>query len=186
MAKTIILDTETTGLLLPSGAELDQQPYIIDIGLVIAVKVGDELTTATYSQLVKPPIPLQEKITKITGITDEMLKDQPSFIDVLPKLIELFSSADTLIAHNAKFDVGMLTNELKRVKAGTNSRLAEQFKFPKNIICTVEEFQGVFGYKPKLTEVWEYVFQSTLDEQHRALSDAMDLFKICNEVGLIE
>lgn len=185
MSKTIILDTETTGLLLPSGAELEQQPYIIDIGMVIAVKVGDELTTATYSQLVKPPVPLQEKITKITGITDDMLKDQPAFVDVLPKIIELLSSADTLIAHNAKFDVGMLTNEVKRAYH-TNPSLAKQFKLPKNIICTVEEFQGVFGYKPKLTEVWEYVFQNTLDEQHRALSDAMDLFKICSEVGLIE
>ena len=173
--KVIYFDTETTGLLKPAGADLKKQPYIIDIGAIVAI---DGQITDKYSQLVKPPFLIDDTITKITKITNDMLKDQPSFKDILPDLVKLFSDCDCLVAHNAKFDMGMLINELKRAE------FLDQFPMPRRVMCTVEEFEPLFGYKPKLTEVWHKVFGTTLDEQHRALSDALDLAKICFKAGL--
>lgn len=172
--KVIYFDTETTGLIKKGIKDLSKQPYIIDIGAVI---VEDGKMT-TFESLVKPPVSLDEKITKITKLTDEDLADAPAFPDIIPELKKVFEGCDCLVIHNAAFDCGMLRNELKR------SNALSDFPKPKNVICTVEEFTPLFGRYPKLTEVWELVFHTTLDEKHRALSDAMDLYKICDHEGI--
>lgn len=170
--KVIYLDTETTGLIKPRAVALSAQPYIIDLGAVV---VEDGTITRTVSQLVKPPIPVPPEITKITGITDAELTDAPTFSDVIPLLSEIFAGADYIVAHNAAFDLAVLGFELERANV--------KLDLPK-AVCTVEEFTPIFGYKAKLTEVYEYVMGVTLDEKHRALSDATDLYKICAKVGI--
>lgn len=177
--KVIYFDTETTGLIKKGVKDLSKQPYIIDIGAVIVeVNEDGEEKIETFESLVKPPVNLEEKITKITKLTDDDLADAPAFADIIPELKKVFDNCNYLVIHNAAFDCGMLRNELKRNNALTD------FPKPKNVICTVEEFTPLFGRYPKLTEVWELVFHTTLDEKHRALSDAMDLYKICKHEGI--
>lgn len=173
--KVIYFDTETTGLLKPKMVPLEKQPYIIDIGCIVVV---DGKVVERYSQLVKPPIEIDEVITKITKITNEELKNQPSFKDVYNELKRVFADTDYVVAHNAKFDIGMLKNELKRLGK------EDDFPMPKHVICTVEEFTPLFGKYPKLTEVYKKVMGVTLDEKHRALSDANDLYTICEKAGI--
>ncbi|POO52749.1 DNA polymerase III subunit epsilon [Agrobacterium rosae] len=95
--KGIILDTETTGL----NARKDE---IIEIGVIAftfdgAGSMGD--VTAIYGGLQQPTISIPSEITRLTGITDEMVTGQSIDIAALRALIE---PADLVIAHNAGFD----------------------------------------------------------------------------------
>ncbi len=95
--KGIILDTETTGL----NAQKDE---IIEIGVIAFTfdatgNIGD--VTGIYGGLQQPSISIPPEITKLTGITDDMVAAQSIDIAALKGLIE---PADLLIAHNAGFD----------------------------------------------------------------------------------
>jgi DNA polymerase III epsilon subunit-like protein len=159
----IIFDTETTGLLLPNRAPLEKQPRIIELG---ALKIDHTGEIGSISQLINPDVEISPTITKITGITQEQLTGMPSFVDFLPQLKEFFTGVDTLIAHNCPFDAGMLTNELLR--AG-----CEDFPWPPEKICTVQEYLPLFGHRPKLTKLYEKIMGEPLMQTHRALDDVM-------------
>ncbi|WP_286195156.1 3'-5' exonuclease [Agrobacterium sp. Ap1] len=93
----IILDTETTGL----NARKDE---IIEIGVIAFTfdakgNIGD--VTGVYGGLKQPSVSIPPEITKLTGITDDMVAGQTIDMAALEALIE---PADILIAHNAGFD----------------------------------------------------------------------------------
>jgi DNA polymerase III epsilon subunit-like protein len=95
--KGIILDTETTGL----NARKDE---IIEIGVIAFTfdatgSIGD--VTGIYGGLQQPNVSIPTEITKLTGITDNMVAGQSIDMSVLQALIE---PADLLIAHSAGFD----------------------------------------------------------------------------------
>ncbi|WP_147182332.1 MULTISPECIES: 3'-5' exonuclease [Alphaproteobacteria] len=93
----IVLDTETTGL----NYRTDE---IIEIG-AIAFTFNDEGefgdVTGVYGGLQQPKIPIPADITRLTGITDEMVSGNIIDTALLAALIE---PADFIIAHNAGFD----------------------------------------------------------------------------------
>ena len=62
----IVMDLETTGLVMPDAVDIKQQPYIIEFG---AVKLDKDLNIKEeLGFLVNPNQELSPKITKITGI----------------------------------------------------------------------------------------------------------------------
>lgn len=169
--RTLVYDTETTGLLLPSVSDLTQQPHIIEF----AVAELDEnyKVIAAHAWLINPGVPLTPVITKITGLTDEDLFDKPSFIQVLPEIEAVFLGADRLMAHNLPFDMGMLTNELRRVGR------EYAFPYPPNQLCTVQLASDlIFGRRAKMTELYETVTGKKLEQTHRALDDVRALVEI--------
>ena len=93
----VVIDTETTGLN-------PAQEEIIEIGAV-AFRYADDGSIggvcARFSGLREPSKPIPEVITRITGITDEMVKGQTI---ALAELEAIISDADLIIAHNAGFD----------------------------------------------------------------------------------
>lgn len=165
--KTIIFDVETTGLL-KTGAPLEQQPQIIELG---AIYLNEGVVSAELTQLLDPGCVLPPIITKITGIKDKDLVGMPTFKKYLSQLINFFSDADMLIAHNAPFDVGMLKNELVRVDC-------IDFPWPKEIVCTVQEYRAFMGKWPKMTELYSKVMGKPLEQTHRALDDCIALNEI--------
>lgn len=93
----VILDTETTGLN-------HRKDEIIEIGAIAFTfdangNLGD--VTSVYSGLQQPAAPIPSDITKLTGITDEMVVGRSIDIAALRALID---PADLIIAHNASFD----------------------------------------------------------------------------------
>ncbi|AVH43096.1 3'-5' exonuclease [Agrobacterium tumefaciens] len=93
----VILDTETTGL----DHRTDE---IIEIGVITFTfddngTIGD--VTGIYGGLRQPGIAIPEEITRLTGITDEMVAGQSIDMD---RLTSLVAHADLIIAHNASFD----------------------------------------------------------------------------------
>ena len=93
----VVFDIETTGL---SNAT----EKITEIG---AVKIVDNKIVDEFNQLINPEIPIPEKITELTSITNEMVKDMPKIDAVLPEFLKFVGDC-TLIAHNADFDMGFI------------------------------------------------------------------------------
>ncbi|NKB51588.1 MAG: DNA polymerase III subunit epsilon [Rhizobiaceae bacterium] len=106
--REIIFDTETTGLYPDSGDR------IIEIG---AIELVNRFPTGEmFHEYIHPgDREIHPDAERIHGISLEKLKGKPSFEEILPKFQDFFSEG-TLIAHNAKFDVGFFDAELARLK----------------------------------------------------------------------
>jgi len=170
MAKQIIfLDTETTGLLKPVDAGLELQPYITEICLI---KIDeDENFIDQLVTFIKPPIPISEDITKITGISDDTVKDAPNFRSVYGVISDFFLGADTSVAHNSSFDMGMLKCELMRYE------LEYKFPWPKNQICTVEKSFAIKNRRLALGKLHKIATGKDHENAHRAEPDVHALIR---------
>lgn len=99
----VIFDTETTGF-----SPLNDR--VIEIG---AVKVRDGKKLGEKTWLLNPQRSIPWYVEKVHHISFEMLKDQPTFAEVYPEFLEFIDGA-VLIAHNASFDVRMMSAEAER------------------------------------------------------------------------
>ncbi|MFK8136841.1 MAG: PolC-type DNA polymerase III [Bdellovibrionales bacterium] len=102
----IAFDLETTGFL--PGVE-----QITEIG---AVKFENGKPIGRFATLVNPQKSIPAEVIKITGITDDMVKDMPLIEELLPSFAE-FCGDDMIIAHNAAFDVQFLTADIKKYES---------------------------------------------------------------------
>lgn len=101
--KFVAIDVETTGL----------SPVYNELIEVSAIKYEGAKKVDTFSTLIKPKKQVSDIITKLTGITNKMLKDAPKVEDVMPSLIK-FIGDDAIVAHNANFDYSFLQNNSNR------------------------------------------------------------------------
>ena len=99
----IVFDLETTGFSSVNDK-------IIEIG---ALKYRDDQLIDTFDLLLNPEIEIPEKITELTGITNEMVRECETIETALPKFLE-FIEEYPLIAHNSTFDLGFLEENIKR------------------------------------------------------------------------
>lgn len=106
-----VIDVETTG-----GSPA--QDRIIEIAICV---FDGEQVVERFETLINPGKPVDHFITKLTGITTEMVKDSPTFEDVHHRILEL-TNEKYFVAHNVKFDFGMLRKEFKRLGIDFNRR----------------------------------------------------------------
>jgi DNA polymerase III epsilon subunit-like protein len=171
----IIFDTETTGLLKASIVDLDKQPNIIEFAAIkLDDKTLDEVDRIEF--LVHPQHELSKEIIKITGLTDEKLKDAKTFEHHYEKLVDFFIGERFLIAHNIAFDVGMLRNDLARIGRQT------QFPYPPRQICTVVQTMKIKGYRLNLTALHTHLFGEAFKDSHRAMTDVEALTRCVKEL----
>lgn len=159
-------DTETTGLS-------SKYEKIIEIG---AVKFDKNGIIDTYSVLINPEKVISSNITSITGITNQMVCNCPTFSEITPSFLN-FINETKLVAHNAKFDISFVNAELEKTPYN-NLR-----KSQCNAVDTVKVSQKVFPALPcyKLQELAKH-FNIKVDAAHRAYDDArvcMELFLFC-------
>ena len=117
MPSYVILDLETTG-----GTPLHDR--ITEIAL-IRFEYGIE--TERWETLVNPGVGIPSFISRLTGITNEMVQDAPTFDDIAPILYGYLEGA-VLAAHNVRFDHGFLKSEYKRLGAVLRQK----------VMCTVK------------------------------------------------
>jgi DNA polymerase III subunit epsilon len=103
-AEFLAVDTETNGL----GGDLCE---LTEVG---AVLVGGGELHETFDSLVSTERPLSRGIQRFTGITQGMVDAAPPADEVLPELAELLEGR-VLVAHNARFDRGVLEQAFERV-----------------------------------------------------------------------
>ena len=97
----IIFDIETTGL----DSSYDE---IIEIG---AIRIENNKVVSKFQSLVKPNIEIDDYISELTGITNDMVKNAPKIEDVLPQFME-FVGNEILIGHNVNFDINFIYDNL--------------------------------------------------------------------------
>jgi DNA polymerase-3 subunit alpha (Gram-positive type) len=148
----VVLDIETTGL----SAENDR---ITEIG---AVKIKEGKIADEFSAFVNPGIPIPEHITKLTGITDDMVKDAGNIAEVLPQFLDFAGSA-AIVAHNAMFDMGFIR---------LNARLIG-LKVANPVLDTLQLCRQMFPDlgRYKLNLVAKHL-GVRLDHHHRAVNDS--------------
>ena len=124
-ASYVVFDFETTGL----SARYDK---IIEFG---AVKIEKGSVVSRLDILVNPGVEITPKISEITNITNEMVKDAPSIKEAMPKILEYIGDS-ILVTHNASFDIAFLNEALldlgqEEIKNGVVDTLAlSQYTFP--------------------------------------------------------
>ena len=105
--REIVLDTETTGLNPENGDR------IVDIACVELI--NHIQTGKIYQTYINPQRLMNDEALRITGITNEFLKDKPLFEDIADEFLD-FVKDSTLVIHNAKFDIDFLNSELRRIE----------------------------------------------------------------------
>ena len=158
-----VVDTETTGLS-------PQEDRLIEIA-AIRVRGGKEV--ARFETLVKPGRKLSKKITEITGITDEELKDAPTQQEALQRFVE-FLMDDIIVAHNANFDIKFIANAFKR--AGVSKGML--------YIDTLALARSAYPNMPnhKLSTLINELGLLDHEQEHRAMSDVeatQRLYMVC-------
>ena len=99
----VIFDTETTGF-----SPINDR--VLEIG---AVKVRDGKKLGEKTWLINPKRSIPWYVENVHHITSDMLKDRPTFDQVYPEFLE-FIDGSVLIAHNAPFDIRMMSAEAAR------------------------------------------------------------------------
>lgn len=114
--RQIILDTETTGLYADGGDRL-----VEFAGLEM---VNRQMTDKNLHLYVHPERDMPEEAAKVHGLTIEVLeeKNAPPFAEVGRQIADFLRGAE-LIIHNAKFDVGFLNMEFRRMGLPTVEEL---------------------------------------------------------------
>jgi DNA polymerase-3 subunit epsilon len=146
-----VVDIETTGALV-------RRDRITEIGIVITdgEKVLDE-----YGTLVNPGISIPPFITKITGITDEMVADAPKFHEVARKIVEMTEGC-IFVAHNVRFDYGFLRSMFEELG----------YAYNKKRLCTVQLARKVLDLQKYSLGTLIQHFGIEVNDRHRALEDA--------------
>lgn len=152
-ATFVVVDLETTGLKPGPAA-------ITEIG---AIRVAEGRFAAEFHSLVNPGRKVPAAITQLTGITDDMLHDQPRIETVFPQL-HAFLSSSVIVAHNADFDLSFLNFDARRLLSAPllNPSLCTR-KLARRLLPSLRS--------RSLDAVAAYLGVSCLN-RHRALGDA--------------
>ena len=160
--KLVFLDLETTG----ANPTVDR---ITEIGLV---EVNASGQASHWSSLVNPGVSIPEFIQQLTGISNDMVREAPSFNSLAKELFERLQGA-LFIAHNARFDYGFLRNEFS--EAG--------YAFRSDVLCTVKLSRKLYPEQSRHNlDALISRHELKVSARHRALGDADLLWQLWQKI----
>jgi DNA polymerase-3 subunit epsilon len=148
-----IVDVETTGGTPP-------RDRIIEIGIAL---VDHGRLTHTYEHLINPQTWISPFITQLTGITPEVLEDQPTFEELAPDIFPRLQNR-LFVAHNARFDLAFIRSEFNRLG----------YTYTPRHLCSARFSRSLFPqFHHHSLDSLINRFHLVVENRHRALSDAL-------------
>lgn len=155
----IIFDLETTGINLT-------EDRVVEISLI---KVMPDGSTETKTRRINPGMHIPEQATAIHHITDEDVKDEPTFKQIAKSLAKMFEGCDIAGFNSNRFDIPMLDQEFQRADV--------DFDFSKARFVDV---QTIFHKKEPRNLVAAYKFYcgKDLENAHSATADTQATYEV--------
>jgi DNA polymerase-3 subunit epsilon len=147
-----IVDIETTG----SKPDYDK---IIEIAIYL--HDGEKIVDA-FCSLINPERYIPDFITKLTGISNEMVTNAPKFYEIAKKVVQ-FTEGHIFVAHNVQFDYSFLKNEFRSLG----------YNYQRQTLCTVRLSRKLIPHLPSYS--FGRLCESLgikIHERHRAKGDA--------------
>lgn len=156
----VAFDIETTGTF--GVANGDKAPEITEIG---AVKVVNGQIVDRFSQLVNPQRRIVPRISRLTNITEAMVRDQPVIEEVIKRFKD-FIGDDILVGHNIKnCDIPYITKAAKRAGIYLDNRYFDTYRYAKTL-------KNDYSWNNTKLEYLAEVFGVGQSDAHRAWCDA--------------
>lgn len=155
----VFFDLETTGINIAADRIVEISYLKVDLG-------GNE-TAKTI--LVNPEMPIPEQATAIHGITDEDVKNAPTFGEVAKNLARDFEGCDLAGYNSVKFDIPLLAEEFLRV--GVDIDLKKKKFVDVQIIFMKMEPRT-------LSAAYKFFVGKELDSAHSAAVDTMATYEV--------
>lgn len=153
-----VVDLELTGL----------SPRSDRICEVAVVRGSGGEVENEMSALVRPGVKMSPEAVRCTGITDDLLSEEPPFPEVAPRAAEFMDDA-VVVAHNVPFDLGFLHREMDAASVAFP---------PPTTLDTLMIARRLFAFqRNNLYEVCA-VLGIDIDREHRALDDARVTFAL--------
>ena len=146
------IDLETTGVTLSTDR-------IIELAII---KILPDGTRLPKRKLLNPEIPIPEGSTLIHGITNEMVKDAPTFKEVANEIKQFLENCDLAGYNSNRFDIPMLMEEFLR--AGLDVNLMDR---------RMVDVQHIFyTMEPRtLSAAYKFFCSKELTNAHSAMDD---------------
>jgi DNA polymerase-3 subunit alpha (Gram-positive type) len=155
----VVFDTETTGLNAAENTLIE----------IAAVKMRGREIISEWTELIDPEVPISEKITELTHITNDMVKGKRKLYEVLPDFRAFVGDA-VLVAHNAEFDLGFLKACAKRIGMEP---------FDNIVLDTLPLARKLYPHEKNYRlGTLAKKFEVELINAHRALDDTVALAKV--------
>ena len=162
-----VLDLEMTGLA-------PKRDKVIEIG---AVRVRNGEIADTYGTLVRPGMSIPETVVQLTGITDEMAALGKEENVAMQELLQ-FIGDDILVGHNLIFDYSFLKQWAVNHRQTFERNAVDTLKLARRFLLPGPQSK-------KLESLCEY-FQIEREHAHRALDDAVETYKVFENLKSIE
>lgn len=159
----VVFDLETTGRV----------SYSDEIIEIAALKILNGKVVEEFNQLVKPSSSINNMITKLTGITNSMVKDQNNIL-VVGKEFDSFVGEHIVVAHNANFDVNFIYDNFKKYEIGIfNNDFVDTLRLARHLVKDSKNH--------KLQTLISY-FDFDDIGSHRAMADTRNTYKLMLEL----
>jgi len=153
------IDLETTGVNLGSDR-------IVEIGMIKILPDGNR---STKRKLLNPEMPVSQTSIDIHGITNEMLKDAPTFKQAAHDIKQFLDNCDLSGYNSNRFDIPMLMEEFLR--AGV------EFDMKGRRLVDVQKVFHMMEQRT-LTAAYKFYCQKDLEAAHSAEADALATLEI--------
>jgi DNA polymerase III subunit epsilon len=160
--KYAVIDIETTG-------GLPRRDKIIEVGIIVH---DGRHELDRYESLIDPGISIPPQITRLTGITTDMVAGAPKFHEVARRIVELTKDA-VFVAHNVRFDYNFIREEFARLG----------YTFTRKQLCTKRlARKSIEGLRSYSLESLIHYFGISVKNRHRALDDAYAASEVLQKV----
>jgi DNA polymerase-3 subunit epsilon len=162
-----VFDTETT----------DITGYIISYAFVI--QDMDTLSTKEIYELLNPEAKISEEAFSVHKISQEELKNKPTFKEKKDEILEIFNSLDMVVGHNVLYDFGVLKRELERIShfpTIIDIPIFDTMYYSADVVVLDKKKM------PRLEEAIAFFFGKNSINYHNALEDVKATLKLFNKL----